>query len=339
MAFAFMLGFLPCDGLQCFYNLIECRSGLGGLAPGLAQQFIRAAAFAFPGPVMRELGDKGPEALTAVNDSLPFEFLVGPLHRYDTDEQIFRKRPEGGQSRPRTEPALTDLAPDAVDDLLIERARNRRRNRREQKLLILSRVGHEWLLCICYIHTRQWNFGLYGVAVNTWRIAATKARRKSRFTRGQLFISFRKTILSMRTSISLLALVVAGTLFSTGCAGPERKLGRGMNNATEVIRLGELRRSMEQTALWDDTDSAYTTGMLRGLNRTLARTAVGLYEVVTFPIPSYDPVFLPENPVYPESYRPHLLADPTFGPDAALGFSGGDIAPFIPGSRFRIFDY
>jgi putative exosortase-associated protein (TIGR04073 family) len=143
----------------------------------------------------------------------------------------------------------------------------------------------------------------------------------------------------MRTSISLLALVVAGTLFSTGCAGPERKLGRGMNNATEVIRLGELRRSMEQTALWDDTDSAYTTGMLRGLNRTLARTAVGLYEVVTFPIPSYDPVFLPENPVYPESYRPHLLADPTFGPDAALGFSGGDIAPFIPGSRFRIFDY
>jgi len=25
-------------------------------------------------------------------------------------------------------------------------------------------------------------------------------------------------------------------------------------------------------------------------------------------------------------------------PDTALGFSGGDLAPMIPGSRFRIFD-
>jgi len=44
------------------------------------------------------------------------------------------------------------------------------------------------------------------------------------------------------------------------------------------------------------------------------------------------------NPVYPDSYKPHLLADPTFGPDNSLGFSGGDVAPIIPGSRFRIFD-
>jgi hypothetical protein len=96
---------------------------------------------------------------------------------------------------------------------------------------------------------------------------------------------------------------------------------------------------MEQTALWDNTDAAYTTGVIRGVNRSLARTLVGVYEIATFPLPSYDPVFLPEHPVYPDSYRPRLIADPTFGPDAALGFSGGDIAPFVPGSRFRIFDY
>jgi putative exosortase-associated protein (TIGR04073 family) len=112
-----------------------------------------------------------------------------------------------------------------------------------------------------------------------------------------------------------------------------------MLNLTEVTRLGELRRSMEQTALWDNTEMTYTTGFIRGMNRTLARTAVGLYEVVTFPFPTYDATFLPEYPVYPDSYRPKLIADPTFGPDAALGFSGGDIAPMIPGSRFRIFDY
>jgi hypothetical protein len=27
-----------------------------------------------------------------------------------------------------------------------------------------------------------------------------------------------------------------------------------------------------------------------------------------------------------------------FATDTNLGFSGGDVAPFIPGSRFRIFD-
>jgi putative exosortase-associated protein (TIGR04073 family) len=143
----------------------------------------------------------------------------------------------------------------------------------------------------------------------------------------------------MRINFTPLALFAGIVLLSVGCAGPERKFGRGFNNATEFARLGEIRRSMEQTALWDNTDAAYTTGFVRGLNRSLIRTGVGLYEIVTFPFPSYDPIFLPEHPVYPDNYRPQRLADPTFGPDAALGFSGGDIAPMVPGSRFRIFDY
>ena len=143
----------------------------------------------------------------------------------------------------------------------------------------------------------------------------------------------------MRASFSLFAALTALTLLGAGCAGPERKLGRGMLNVTEFARNGEIRRSMEQTALWENTDAAYTTGVIHGFNRSMARTAVGLYEVVTAPFPPYDPVFLPEYPVYPDSYRPKLIADPTFGPDAALGFSGGDVAPMISGSRFRIFDY
>lgn len=143
----------------------------------------------------------------------------------------------------------------------------------------------------------------------------------------------------MRFTLTLLVPVIVA-LLTAGCAGPERKLGRGMLNAMEFARLGEVRRSMEQTALWEGSVySAYTTGSLRGFNRSLARTVVGVYEVATAPLPPYDPVFLPEFPVYPDSYRPRLIGDPTFGPDAALGFSGGDVAPFIPGSRFRIFDY
>ncbi len=159
----------------------------------------------------------------------------------------------------------------------------------------------------------------------------------------------------------LLALASAALLFSTGCAGPEKKLGRGLLNATEFARLGELRRSMEQSALWSETDTTYTTGIIKGFNRSITRTAVGLYEIVTFPFPSYDPMFtstnriypdysvagrsypwggqvLPEYPGYPDSYKPKLISAPTFDTDTSLGFSGGDVAPMIPGSRFHIFD-
>ncbi|HWN95169.1 MAG TPA: exosortase system-associated protein, TIGR04073 family [Methylomirabilota bacterium] len=155
---------------------------------------------------------------------------------------------------------------------------------------------------------------------------------------------------------------LAGTaLFAAGCAGPEKKLGRGLLNATEFARGGEIRRSMEQTALWENTDSAFTTGLIRGVNRSLVRTGIGIYEIVTFPIPSYDPLMtstnriypdpnvrnhkypwggmaLSEYPTYPDSYRPGIPADSMFNTDSSLGFSGGDIAPMVPGSRFRIFD-
>jgi putative exosortase-associated protein (TIGR04073 family) len=150
---------------------------------------------------------------------------------------------------------------------------------------------------------------------------------------------------------------------AVGCAGPEKKLGRGILNATEFARGGELHRSMEQTAMWENTDSAYTTGFIRGFNRSVARTAIGVFEIVTFPFPTptYDAyltstnriypdpsirntsypfggMVLSEYPTYPDSYAPGLIADSIFATDTSLGFSGGDVAPMIPGSRFRIFD-
>ena len=145
----------------------------------------------------------------------------------------------------------------------------------------------------------------------------------------------------MRNTFTLLAsLAMAGALL-TGCAYTEKKLGRGMSNMTELVRLGEMRRSIEQTALFDQPGGHYATGFLRGLNRTLARTGVGLYEVVTAPFPPYDPIFtdyLSPNPVYPDNYRPGILDDAMFATDANMGFSGGDIFPYIPGSRFKIFE-
>ena len=139
-----------------------------------------------------------------------------------------------------------------------------------------------------------------------------------------------------------------GTALLVGCKGPEKKLGRGITNLTEFTRLGEMRRTVEQSALWEGPEAAYSTGFIHGLNRSVIRTLVGAYEVVTFPIPSYEPWLKPGNPVmpdatvgpaYPDSYKPGLISDGVFETDVNLGFSGGDTAPFVPGSRFRIFDY
>lgn len=145
----------------------------------------------------------------------------------------------------------------------------------------------------------------------------------------------------MRHTFSLLAgLVLVGALAS-GCANVEQKFGRGLNNTFEIVRGGEFRRTMEQTALFDSPDYAYTTGFVHGLNRTLARTGVGIYEVVTAPFPPYGPVFtdyLSPGPVYPDNYRPDLVEDSMFSTDTYMGYSGGDVLPIVPGSRFKIFD-
>ena len=163
----------------------------------------------------------------------------------------------------------------------------------------------------------------------------------------------------MRIAITLLALIAA--LVLSGCEGPTRKFGRGLNNFTELARGGEIRRSIEQTALWEGPEAGYTTGFIRGLNRTVVRTAIGAYEVVSAPFPPYGPLLtstnrlypdysmrntsfpwggmvLPESPVFPDNYRPTVIADSLFATDTSLGFSGGDVLPMFPGSRFHIFD-
>lgn len=143
----------------------------------------------------------------------------------------------------------------------------------------------------------------------------------------------------MRPAFLLLSLTLA-VLSLVGCAGPQQKLGRGITNAMEPTRLGELGRSVEQTSLWDGSDAAYSLGFIRGVNRTVQRTFTGLFEIVTAPFPPYDHIYMhPEYPVFPDSYKPKMLADSIVSTDAAVGFSGGDVAPLIPGSRFRIFDY
>ncbi|MBE7502131.1 MAG: exosortase system-associated protein, TIGR04073 family [Verrucomicrobiales bacterium] len=152
----------------------------------------------------------------------------------------------------------------------------------------------------------------------------------------------------MRSTLFSALILAVGASLVVGCKGPSKKLGRGVTNATEFARLGELRRSVEQEALWSGPQAAYSSGVINGINRSVLRTLVGVGEVLTFPIPSYEPWLKPGNPLipdatvgpaFPDSYKPGLVADGVFETDSNLGFSGGDVAPLVPGSRFRIFDY
>lgn len=155
--------------------------------------------------------------------------------------------------------------------------------------------------------------------------------------------------------LTILALSIAAVAL-TGCGAAERKLGRGINNSMELFRGGEMRRSIEQAGLWEGPDQAFSTGLVRGMGRTMARTAVGFSEVITAPFPPYTPYHFPEkwfrdpttklraepfsvNPPYPDAYQPRLFSDTIFHTDSRIGFSGGEIIPLVPGSRFRVFEY
>jgi putative exosortase-associated protein (TIGR04073 family) len=143
----------------------------------------------------------------------------------------------------------------------------------------------------------------------------------------------------MRNSLLILSSLLSLAVLATGCANVERKFGRGMANTKEIVRFGEYRRSLEQGAVFYSPDYTYNTAAIHGFNRTLARTGIGIYEVVTAPFPPYGPVctrHFSTEPVFPDNYKPDIMADSMFETDTHIGFSGGPIAPAIPGNRFQV---
>ena len=141
----------------------------------------------------------------------------------------------------------------------------------------------------------------------------------------------------MRSNLLNLAAVMAVAAVLTGCTAAEKKLGRGLNNLSEPIRMGEFQRSYEQATLFEGSGGG-AFGIVRGVNRTIGRTLTGAFEVLTFPIPS-DPYALPNTLVHPDSYAPRRISETIMGTDTKLGFSSsGDVLPSVAGSRFSIFE-
>jgi putative exosortase-associated protein (TIGR04073 family) len=90
----------------------------------------------------------------------------------------------------------------------------------------------------------------------------------------------------MRNAFRFLSLLAVPVIL-VGCAGPTEKFSRGVSNMTEFARLGEIRRSMEQASIFDPPGhGGVLNGVMTGINRSFERTGIGIYEVLTFPIPN-----------------------------------------------------
>ncbi|MEI6082902.1 MAG: exosortase system-associated protein, TIGR04073 family [Verrucomicrobiota bacterium] len=82
-----------------------------------------------------------------------------------------------------------------------------------------------------------------------------------------------------------------------------RKLGRGFSNL--LFGIAEVPNQVTKTTAEKGGAAGVTYGFGKGLVRWLCREVVGVYEIVTFPIPApryYKPVMRPEFPN--EDYEP-----------------------------------
>src|SRR5262245_32621898 len=129
------LSFFLEDRLQKVDDVAAAQAGLGAFAHGLGQQFTRACHLRIAAAMDRGVRDERAEALAAVDDALALELFVRALDRDDADEEVFGELPEGGERRAGRDAAFADLPREAVDDLPIERAGARCRERGKDELL------------------------------------------------------------------------------------------------------------------------------------------------------------------------------------------------------------
>lgn len=102
----------------------------------------------------------------------------------------------------------------------------------------------------------------------------------------------------MRKFIAVLvAVVIISSLIGTPCFAQDalRKLGRGLvNSVTGVV---EIPKKVYMISKNDNVLLGLTWGFVKGTATGLLRTAAGVYETVTFPIPApadFEPMVHPE---------------------------------------------
>ena len=102
-----------------------------------------------------------------------------------------------------------------------------------------------------------------------------------------------------RLLLVILVAILVSSVFTQNayCDDALKKLGRGLANC--ITFPIEIFDQMKKTNLSDGPVAGCTWGLLKGIGMTGVRAVVGVYEVITFPVP------LPRN------YEP-ILKDPEF---------------------------
>lgn len=94
----------------------------------------------------------------------------------------------------------------------------------------------------------------------------------------------------------LVAVIMISNLIITPCSADVlRKLGRGLANTT--TGFVEIPKKVFLISKNDNPLLGMTWGWVKGAGVGLLRTAAGVYETVTFPIPApanYEPIIQPE---------------------------------------------
>ena len=108
--------------------------------------------------------------------------------------------------------------------------------------------------------------------------------------------------------------------------------------------MGEMQHSVEQNAVFDPP-ARHATGLIHGFDQSVYRHRAGRLSDRHFP--GRQPADANQLRAETHSARERLIRTATirdcrlsrtFQTDTYTGFSGGDIVPFIPGSRFSVFD-
>ena|SRR5436190_20091142 len=76
--------------------------------------------------------------------------------------------------------------------------------------------------------------------------------------------------------------------------GPTRKLGRGLSNF--VFGIAELPVTIAQVKEREGNSAAAGYGVVRGLGRSGVRIGSGLFEVISFPLPTTSRMYCPVMP-------------------------------------------
>ena len=97
-------------------------------------------------------------------------------------------------------------------------------------------------------------------------------------------------------ALVLVAVILISSVIISPCsADPMRKLGRGLANA--VTGVVEIPKKVYMISRDDNILLGLTWGLVKGTTVGLLRTAAGVYETITFPIPApadYEPMIHPE---------------------------------------------